>query len=128
MMSKLQECTHGSETAVRLQLDTRIMSRMEVLAMFLSEAIHFYNVPLVDVAAGLRFCCEQEPFNFKDSNIYCCFVLFVVLQISEVTAIFCSGNKSYRYTVCSVFQLLLQSYSQEMIVCKLLLCLSHGHL
>ncbi len=58
--SKLWVCAHRSETAVRLRLH---MGGMEVLATFLSEAKAscFYDVPLVDVTAGLRFRCELEP-------------------------------------------------------------------
>ncbi len=35
MMSRLQACAHGSETAVRLGLDMRILRGLEELAMFL---------------------------------------------------------------------------------------------
>ncbi len=70
MKSKIRGCTHGS---ARLGLYMRVVSGMEEQAMFLSEVkgFHLYDIPLVDVAAGLKFRCELELFNVKDPNSIC---------------------------------------------------------
>ena len=45
----------------------------EVLASFRAQArgIRFYDVPLGDVKEELRFRCELEPFNARDTNSIC---------------------------------------------------------